>query len=53
MAAAASAGALDGGTIGLDIADNWILNQPDHWDSANRDGVQVFQWVEDLYLTYP
>lgn len=45
--------ALEGGTICLDSAGNWIPNQPDHWSSANRDGVEVFQWVEDLYLNHP
>lgn len=33
---------LEGGTINLDIEDNWILKFPDHWSSAYRGGVQVF-----------
>ena len=42
---------LEGSTISLDVAGNWILKHPEHWSGAYRGGIQVFQWVEDLYLS--
>ncbi len=33
---------LDGGTINLDAASNWILKHPEHWSSAYRGGIELF-----------